>query len=157
MKSLLIKFGVILTLLLAACDGSSPRHDEAAAVQYHDSSSYIPWSTLTPGSIREAFPGKIAECERRIDAIARLTPEEMTWENTFQAYTELIDDINRQCGVLLLFGYSNVSDEWRELYDELMPKWMEYWVGIHQHAGLWKVLKAAKASDWLKRNPPCVN
>ena len=78
----------------------------------------------------------------------------MTWENTFQAYAELIDDINRQHGVLLLFGYSNVSDEWRELNDELMPKWMEYWVGIHQHAGLWKVLKAAEASDWLKQESP---
>ena len=142
MKSLFVKFGVLLTLLFASCDANSSCHDEVAAVQYHDSSSYISWSTLTPSSVREAFPGKIAECERRIDAIARLTPEQMSWENTFQAYAEITDYINRQCGVLLLFGYSHVSDEWRELYDELMPKWMEYWVGIHQHAGLWKVLKA---------------
>ena len=154
MKSLFIKFGVLLTLLFASCDANSSCHDEAAAVQYHDSSSYLSWSTLTPSSVREAFPGKIAECERRIDAIARLTPEQMSWENTFQAYTEITDYINRQCGVLLLFGYSHVSDEWRELYDELMPKWMEYWVGIHQHAGLWKVLKVAEASDWLKQEDP---
>lgn len=116
--------------------------------------TYIPWSKITPELIRAQLPLVKADIQIRVDSIAAVPPDEATWENTFQAYDEVWTDLIGVYTCIHFLHYMQGTPEWKTLTEEILPEYTAWNTQIHQHAGLWNVLKTAAASEWMKRQSP---
>lgn len=109
----------------------------------------IKWSTLTPEHIEPDVTEAIARARRNIEAIKSLSPEDATYENTFEALEKATADLDRAWGRVNHLDSVANSPELRDALNQMLPIVSEFSSGISLDGDLWKVLEAYSESEAL--------
>ena len=127
---------------------------EAGRHPFFDKGMYPDWSKLTPEQARIDSAAALVLARHHLEQLSQLQPEEMTFENTFLAYSlsqkELGAVQNR------IYHLTTVADskELRAVQEELTPQWNELDAEILSNEKLWNVLRQAASQPWVKELSP---
>ena len=119
-----------------------------------DPSFHVKWSELKPECVKADMEHAISLAQSRIDKLTKLSPSEMTYENTFGALESATEELNRGWGRLMHLDSVNDFAEQREVIGEMMPAVVSFSSSISLNPALWNVLKQAAQSDWVKDLSP---
>ncbi|MEX2382418.1 MAG: M3 family metallopeptidase, partial [Opitutales bacterium] len=112
-----------------------------------DKSFFIPWSQLTPERVQPDIEAGLKEAREKIDAIAELKPEEVTFESTFLALDEATESLSEAWGKVSHLTSVCDSKELREAYNRMLPEVSEFFAGIPLNEKLWSTLRAYAAKE----------
>ncbi len=121
---------------------------------YLTDSFMIPWSRLTPECIKADTTLAIEHGNAKIESICRLTPEHMTYENTFGAMEEVPAEVERAWGRVMHLSSTMDSPELRKSMAEMMPEVITFMSSVALNPRLWEVLKEASQQPWVKNLSP---
>ena len=115
---------------------------------------YPDWSKLTPEQARIDSAAAMILARYRLEQISQLQPGNMSFENTFLAFSEVESELGKVQNRVYHLTTVADSDELRKVQEELMPKWNELSADVLANAHLWNVLRQAAAQPWVKELSP---
>ena len=115
---------------------------------------YPRWSLMTPERGVADIRLAIQRAQERIDAICRVQPQEMTWENTFAAFDAVDVELGYADQLLSNLAYLMDSPEVRAAMDEVTPLITEFGASITANDKLWAVMRTASTQPWVRRQSP---
>ncbi len=118
---------------------------------YLNDSFDIPWSLLTPDRIKADITLAMEHGNAKIESICRLTPEHMTYENTFGAMEEVPTEVERVWGRVMHLSSVMDSPKHREAMGEMMPEVISFMSSVALNPRLWEVLKEASQQPWVEK------
>ncbi len=121
---------------------------------YLNDSFMIPWSRLTPDCIKADIQLAMEHGNAKIESICRLTPEHMTYENTFGAMEEVPEEVERVWGRVMHLSSTMDNPELRKAMGEMMPEVISFMSSVALNPRLWEVLKEASQQPWVKDLSP---
>jgi oligopeptidase A len=107
-----------------------------------DPSFEIRWSLLAPGHIEPAITEALARAQTVIDAIATRDPAALTYENTFLAVEDAVEELNVAWGKVVHLQSVCDSPELRAAHNAMLPKVSAFYAKIRLNSGLWARLRA---------------
>ena len=119
-----------------------------SAHPYFEDMPYPAWSRLTAEQALKDAPVALQLATARLDAIRALTPEQMTFENTFIALGEATRELERVVDYLRTRAAVLDAPDVREAQSSLMPELNQFYSSIMADTRLWKVLCAAADCPW---------
>lgn len=130
-----------------------------AAVQgdYHPlfrSSEYPSWSAMTPNQAVIDTEAAVLIARRELAAICALTPEQMTFENTFIAYGEAVAQLEQSQQFLHHLTAVKDNRALQQVQGYLMGALHQFDAELMQNERLWVVLKTASQQPWVKELRP---
>ena len=130
-----------------------------AAVQgnYHPlfrSAEYPRWSAMTPNQAVIDTEAAVLIARRELVALCALTPEQMTFENTFIAYGDAVAQLEQS--QQFLHHLTAVKDDraLQQVLGYLMGALHQFDAELMQNDRLWQVLKTASLQPWVKELRP---
>lgn len=130
-------------ILFLSC--SLPFPASSSSHPFLDNSRPIRWSLLTPDRLEPDIREAMRLTQAAVDRISRLRPEEMTYENTFQA----LEDSNAPLleGMRKAYVLKSLCDsaELRKAMDSAAPRVSAFLSSITKNQALWNVLKTAES------------
>ncbi|MBQ2380700.1 MAG: M3 family metallopeptidase [Akkermansia sp.] len=123
----------------------------AAAVQhpYFEDMPYPAWSRLTAEQALKDAPVAMQLATARLDAIRSLTPEQMTFENTFVALGDATRELERVNDYLRTRAAVLDAPDVRDAQAALMPELNRFYSAMMSDTRLWEVLRAASGCEWV--------
>lgn len=115
---------------------------------------HIRWSLLTPERVEIDINTAISKAEANLAAICAVAPGSETYENTFAAFDEASNALDRGWGRLNHLDSVRNSDEQREALNQMLPTVSAFSASVPLNAALWKVLRAYADSDHAKSLDP---
>ena len=113
-----------------------------SAHPFLDEQFHVPWSQLTPDRVKSDITASINEAKANLNTICAVTPGTETYENTFAAFENASESLDRGWGRLNHLDSVRNSPEQREALNEMLPVVSAFSAGIPLNAKLWRVLKA---------------
>ncbi|MBR2126310.1 MAG: M3 family metallopeptidase [Akkermansia sp.] len=124
-----------------------------AAEQEHPYFADLPypvWSKLTPEQALKDAPVAMAIARQRLDAIRALTPQQMTFENTFIALGDATRELEKVTDYLRTRASTMDCPAVRDAQAALLPELNNFYSGITADERLWEVLRTAAAQPWVQ-------
>ena len=120
---------------------------------FNDPSFAVRWSTLVPEAVEADVRIGLEEAKNKIDAIASLPLNQLSYENTFHALEQASKTLNRAWG--RLSHLDSVADEpaHRAALNQMLPEVSEFYSSIPLRDDLWQVLKAYGNSEAVNGLP----
>lgn len=103
---------------------------------------HIRWSALTPERIVPDIEAGLEQAREKINALTRLDPGNLTFENALLALEEATEDLSVAWGKVSHLTSVNDSKPLREAYNKMLPKVSEFFAKIPLNEKVWGVLKA---------------
>ena len=150
----------ILLTALCALPGTAvlqatvaPAAATAPAADYHPYFNDFPypvWSQLTAEQALKDAPVAIQLAEARLQAIRSLTPEQMSFENTFVALSECSRELEKVYDYLRTRGATMDTPEVREAQAALLPELNRFHSTMTSDGKLWEILCTAAEQPWVQ-------
>ena len=121
---------------------------------FFQSGMYPDWSKLTPEQARIDSAAALVLARYRLEQLSQLQPGDMTFENTFLAYSHSQDELDMVQNRLYHLKTVADNDELRKVQEELMPAWNALGAEVLANEQLWQVLRTAAAQPWVKELTP---
>lgn len=115
---------------------------------------YPDWSRLTPAQARIDSAAAMVLARHRLEQIARIQPENATFENTFLAFSLAQEELDKVQNRLYHLKTVADGDELRQVQEELMPQWNALGAEILANSQLWATLRQAAEQPWVKTLSP---
>ena len=107
-----------------------------------DEQFHVAWSQLTPDRVESDITTAIEEATANIEAICAVAPGTETYQNTFAAFEDASESLDRGWGRLNHLDSVRNTPEQREALNKMLPRVSSFSAGLPLNAALWKVLKA---------------
>lgn len=114
----------------------------------------VSWSRLTPEHIRPDIEEAIRRAQANIQAICALSPDSLTYDNTFGALEKASEDLNLGWGRIMHLDSVNDEPAQREAIGDILPEVVAFSSSVPLNPELWAVLKTAAACAWVKELSP---
>ena len=117
---------------------------------------HIRWSQLVPKKVQSDIEAGITEAQGLIDEICAVSPEEVTYENTFAALELATESLSRGWGRLNHLAAVRDNDAQRKALNQMLPEVTAFYASIPLNAKLWATLKSfvnSKAAENLDPVP----
>ena len=111
-----------------------------------DPSFRIRWSELTPGHVEPDIGLALERAKARIEAIAALPMDSLSFENTFLALEDATDELNVAWGKVSTLQAVADGPELRAAHNLMLPKVSAFYSGIPLNPRLWERLRAFEES-----------
>lgn len=115
---------------------------------------YPDWSKLTPEQARIDSAAAMVLARHRLEQISNISPEAATFENTFLAFSQAQEELDKVQNRIYHLTTVAVTDELRAVQQELTPLWNELGAEVLANQKLWDVLRNAAAQPWVKELSP---
>ena len=115
---------------------------------------YPAWSRLTAAQALKDAPVAMQLAQVRLDAIRALSPEQMSFENTFVALGEATRELEKVSDYLRTLASTMDSPEIREAQASLIPELNRFYSTISADTRLWEVLRTAAERPWAAQLSP---
>ena len=115
---------------------------------------YPSWSAITPKQAMIDTEAAVVLALQQIDAICRLTPEEMTFENTFLAYGEAVAELEQSQQYLHHIVAVTGDPAIQQVQAYLMGVLTQFDAKLMQNERLWWVIKTASEQPWVQHLAP---
>ena len=115
---------------------------------------YPAWSRLTAAQALKDAPVAMQLAQVRLDAIRALSPEQMSFENTFVALGEATRELEKVSDYLRTLASTMDSPEIREAQATLIPELNRFYSTISADTRLWEVLRTAAERPWAAQLSP---
>lgn len=115
---------------------------------------YIRWSTLTPEHIEADIQHALELAEQRLESIRSLSPEEVTYENTFVALEDSTEELSRGWGRLTHLDSVDDNPEQRAAMNAMLPLVSAFYSKIALDDKIWASLKAFADSPAAEQLTP---
>ena len=102
----------------------------------------IRWSLLAPEHIEPAIGEALARAKEAVDAIAARDPAAVTYENTFLALEDGLEELNVAWGKVAHLQSVADSPALRAAHNAMLPRVSAFYAGIRLNGALWMRLKA---------------
>ncbi len=140
-------------VLQAGSVPAAPAPATAPTADYHpyfNDFPYPAWSQLTAEQALKDAPVAIQLAEARLQAIRSLTPEQMTFENTFVALSECSRELEKVYDYLRTRGATMDTPEVREAQATLLPELNRFHSTVTSDGKLWEILCTAAEQPWVQ-------
>lgn len=117
---------------------------------YFTDMPYPAWSKLTAEQALKDAPVAMAMAQARLQTIRELTPQQMSFENTFLALGEATRELEKVSDYLRTLASTMDSPAVRDAQAALMPELNTFYSSISTDESLWKVLCTAAAQPWAQ-------
>lgn len=111
-----------------------------------DTTFEIRWSQHTPELIAPAIEASLTRAQGAIDAIATLSPDALTYDNTFLALERATEELNLAWGKVTHLQSVADSPPLRDAHNALLPQVSAFFARIQLNPELWARLKAFAAT-----------
>lgn len=108
-----------------------------------DDSRPIRWGSLTPERLKPDMEEALRQARAAVDRICRLTPEEMTYENTFGALEAMNVSLGEPLGKAYALKSLCDGESIRRAMSAVTPLAVEFHSSTTKNQTLWNVLKTA--------------
>lgn len=115
---------------------------------------YPAWSAITPKQAMIDTEAAMRIALQQFDAICRLTPEEMTFENTFLAYGEAVAELEQTQQYLHHIVAVTGDPAIQQVQSYLMGALTQFDAQLMQNERLWWVIKTASEQPWVQHLAP---
>ena len=115
-----------------------------------DTGFEIPWSQLTPESVKPGIRDALAEAQSRLDALAESDKGNLTFDNTLLALENAVEDLNIAWGKVGHLDAVCNSPQLRKAYNDMLPRVSEFKASIALNKKLWSVVKTYAETDEAK-------
>jgi len=112
-----------------------------------DPSFLIRWSELTPENVAPDIGLALERARAGIDAIATLPLASVTFENTFLALEEAVEELGVAWGKVSTLQSVADAPELRAAHNGMLPKVSAFYAGIPLNSALWERLRAVEGSS----------
>jgi oligopeptidase A len=102
----------------------------------------IRWSQLAPERIEPAIGEALGRAKAAVDAIAARDPAAVTYENTFLALEDALEELNVAWGKVAHLQSVADSPALRAAHNAMLPRVSAFYAGIRLNGALWTRLKA---------------
>ena len=118
------------------------------------SAEYPRWSAMNPNQAVIDTEAAVLIARRELAALCALTPEQMTFENTFIAYGDAVAQLEQS--QQFLHHLTAVKDDraLQQVQGYLMGALHQFDAELMQNDRLWQVLKTASQQPWVKELRP---
>ncbi len=106
-----------------------------------DESFEIRWSQFDAGHVEADVTIALERAQERIDAIAAVDRDDLTFENTFLALEDADRELDRAWGIVMHLASVMNSDELRSVFNAMLPLVSTFYSRIPLNSELWSVLK----------------
>jgi len=103
---------------------------------------HVAWSQLTPDRVDADITAAIDEAKANIDAICAVPAGSETYENTFRAFEDASESLDRGWGRLNHLDSVRNTPEQREALNKMLPLVSAFSAGLPLNDALWNTLKA---------------
>lgn len=111
---------------------------------------YPSWSSMTPQQAVEDTEAAVQIARRELAAIAALTPEQMTFRNTFIAYGEAVVHLEQSQQYLHHLTAVTGNRMLQQVQGYLMGALHQFDAELMQNDALWQALKTASEQPWVQ-------
>lgn len=152
----LLSLAVCVLPLYAAEKQPQDETSPALAVQsgaYHPffrASQYPSWSAMTPKQAVADTEAAVQLAFRHVDAICALTPEQMTFENTFLAYGKAVEELEQSQQYLHHLISVRNDRTLQQVQNYLMGALTQFDARLLENERLWLALKTASQQPWIQ-------
>lgn len=112
------------------------------------------WSRMGAEQVLVDARAAMAQERERMAAIAAITPEEATFENTFQAYAESGENLKQVQSYLYHLVHTLGTPELHRAEEQLIREYAVHEASNPHHAAVWAVLEAASRAPWVAQLSP---
>ncbi len=113
-----------------------------------DTSFHIRWSRLVPEAVVPDIEEALRIAQHEVDALAEgWTAEELTYENTIEAFEEGGDVLEKAWGKVCHLDSVRNSDALREAKNRMLPEVSQFGSRIYFNEGLWRRIRTFLESD----------
>jgi oligopeptidase A len=105
------------------------------------SAFHVRWSTLTPEAVGPGIDAALANAQAAVDAIASRDINALTYENTFLALEQAMEDLTVAWGRVAHLQSVADSPALREAHNAMLPRVSAFYASIPLNAPLWKRLE----------------
>lgn len=118
------------------------------------SSAYPEWSAMTPAQALADTDAAVRIARSRLAAICALSPEQMTFENTFIAYGDAVAHLEQTQQYLHHLTAVTDNRTLLQVQGMLMGALHQFDAELMQNDSLWGALKTAAAQPWVQQLAP---
>lgn len=111
---------------------------------------YPDWAALTPAQARTDSAAAMELARFKLKQISNLRPAETTFENTFLALSHAQDELEKVQNRIYHLTTVAVTDELRQVQQELTPLWNKLGAEVLADDKLWSVLRHASTQPWVR-------
>lgn len=115
---------------------------------------HVRWSRLVPEQVEADIEAALGEAQTCLDAICAVSPEEATYENTFQALDHASEALDRGWGRLNHLDSVRDTKAQRDMLNKMLPKVSAFSASIPLNDALWTVLKSFADSEAARALDP---
>ena len=152
----LLSLAVCVLPLYAAEKQPQDETSPALSVQsgaYHPffrAALYPSWSAMTPKQAVADTEAAVQLAFRHVDAICALTPEQMTFENTFLAYGKAVEELEQSQQYLHHLISVRNDRTLQQVQNYLMGALTQFDARLLENERLWLALKTASQQPWIQ-------
>lgn len=159
-----LKTSLSLLLLSATCTTLPAAQDQPVvsdktAEAYHPlfrahSQPYPRWSAMTPKQAIIDTEAAVLMAQAAIERICSLTPQEMSFENTFQAYGDAVMELEQTQQYLHHLTAVRAERSLQQVQAYLMGALTQFDAQLMQNDRLWLTIKTASEQPWVEQLAP---
>ena len=136
------------SLLVPGVEAEQPAHP------FFRTAQYPAWSQMTPEQALEDTRAAIAEARAQMAAIAAVTPETATFENTFQAWYEAGENLKQVSNYVFHLHTALGNPEMQRMMSRITGEITVYKAEGDYNQQIVQVLRAAAAAPWVAELSP---
>lgn len=143
----------LLAWAMAGICGVSLAQDAAAGHPFFRAEGWPRWSAMTPQQLVVDTEAALAETSRQMEAIASLTPEAATFENTFVAYMRVGEQLKQVQRLVAHLMNVRPSEELHAAQMQMLEAVVRHSAQMMNGKRMGEVLHAAAAAPWAAELP----
>ncbi len=154
--ALFVSSFVTQSVLAAALPEAPPVVIDRQAVEHplFRTQLYPSWSAMTPKQAMLDTEAAVLLAEQHLDELCRLTPEQMTFENTFLAYADAVAELEQTQQYLHHLTAVKEDRALQQMQAYLMGALTQFDAQLMQNNRLWAVIKTASEQPWVQQLTP---
>lgn len=136
---------------------TAPAVDAAVSAAAHPlfrTQLYPAWSAMTPKQAITDTEAAVLLAEQRLAALCALTPQQMTFRNTFLAYGEAVAELEQTQQYLHHLTTVKRDPALQQVQAYLMGALTQFDAVLMQNERIWQVIKTASEQPWVQTLPP---
>lgn len=115
---------------------------------------YPAWSAMTPKQAVFDTEAAVLIAQQQVDAICNLSPEQMTFENTFLAFADAMSELEQTQQYMHHLIAVRDDPVLQQVQAYLMGALTQFDAQLMQNERLWQVIKTASEQPWVQHLSP---
>lgn len=112
------------------------------------------WAEITPEHVEPAVRQALHEANQAMSAVERIPSAQLNWDNFVEYLNDPIEQLSRIWGVVTHLHHVVDNEQWRAVYNQLLPEVTEFWTQLGQNETLMAHYQAlAQPPHWVQLTP----